>query len=317
MSNWLCQIASGHIMAVQSGCRFLLDYGPTVKVTQAIQPQKDLDWRVPADYDCDADPTCLFAEDTYTDNSKPMQQVQLLSGQSHLAPIPGFRIAYKSRIDPTISNYLLLNQTLPGLILQTAFACSLGSLLDIRGDNIERSFHQPNLSKLLAHLRSSKSRVLTLYIRTGQTDENIGLDQHRLAAEPIVECALQLEESHKSHTWLVISDSQYVKTWVTASYTQQGKRQIITTQSHGKQTKPTTNPSTTDFVEAFLDWYLLGESDLVIGSGPSFGDTGALRTARPFYRVVKDSNGTCQQVDAFPTGSIGSLNFFLGHLHKR
>ena len=50
-------------------------------------------------------------------------------------------------------------------------------------------------------------------------------------------------------------------------------------------TRTQRDPSTADLAEAVIDWYLVGESDLVVtdSGSPSFGGTAALRTARPLY----------------------------------
>ena len=107
---------------------------------------------------------------------------------------------------------------------------------------------------------------------------------------------------------MVVSDSKDVKQGIMDNYSgqdiylkntsasrEQGtllqvvKREILTTASRGIHTRTLRSPSTTEFAEAMIDWYLIGESDLVIGSGPSFGATGALRTARPYYDLSRCS----------------------------
>lgn len=54
--------------------------------------------------------------------------------------------------------------------------------------------------------------------------------------------------------------------------------------SGGAQTKQERGPSTADFAEGFIDWFLLGESDFVVaGGGMSFGDTAVQRSSRQLY----------------------------------
>jgi hypothetical protein len=63
-------------------------------------------------------------------------------------------------------------------------------------------------------------------------------------------------------------------------------REVLTTTARGVHTRASRDPSTADFAEAMMDWYLVGESDLMITSNPKvciFGMTAALRTAMPVY----------------------------------
>jgi cytochrome c556 len=45
----------------------------------------------------------------------------------------------------------------------------------------------------------------------------------------------------------------------------------------------------TEVAEALIDWYLTGESDLVVtdNSAPRFGDTAATPTVWPYYKKFK------------------------------
>ena len=60
------------------------------------------------------------------------------------------------------------------------------------------------------------------------------------------------------------------------------------------------DPSLADFAEAIIDWYLIGEADLVImdQNSVSFGGTAALRTARTVFDASRThpwSKGKCQK----------------------
>uniref|UniRef100_A0A7S4JS04 Uncharacterized protein n=1 Tax=Odontella aurita TaxID=265563 RepID=A0A7S4JS04_9STRA len=64
------------------------------------------------------------------------------------------------------------------------------------------------------------------------------------------------------------------------------RREVYATSTRGKHTRNAKkNPSDEDFAEAALDWYLLGETDLIVGGGTrfTFDKTAALRTSRPYY----------------------------------
>jgi hypothetical protein len=71
---------------------------------------------------------------------------------------------------------------------------------------------------------------------------------------------------------MLVTDSPFVKTWVTNSYSCSSSvpsRTILVTQSRVAHTKG--SPSMTDVAEGFLDWYLIGESNVVVSDhyGPS------------------------------------------------
>lgn len=136
----------------------------------------------------------------------------------------------------------------------------------------------------------------------------------RYKAKGIIVCALHVEQQHLAEmtyarvVWMVITDSQYLKQWITESYDSTRnntslagvpRRQVVTTHSRGAHSRATRGPSTADFAEALIDWYLIGESDLVITdtNSPFFAGTPALRTTRPYYRVpLKGEPATCSAV---------------------
>ena len=93
--------------------------------------------------------------------------------------------------------------------------------------------------------------------------------------------------------WMLVTNAPLVKSWVTESYsnitnttsTPFSSRTILVTQSRDALTKG--SPSTADVAEGFLDWDLIGESDVVVSDdrGPSFGITASFRTGQPHYKV--------------------------------
>lgn len=145
----------------------------------------------------------------------------------------------------------------------------------------------------------------------------------RQRAEEYLNCALSLEvqnllrlyiesTSKKSISrvaWMLVTDSPDLKQSIHESFdgkdanaripSDQQKwplqvisRTIVFTDSHGTHTRAKGNPSTVDFAEALVDWYVLGESDVVIANHASFsfGATAAIRTARPLY-----ASSTCSK----------------------
>lgn len=142
---------------------------------------------------------------------------------------------------------------------------------------------------------------MALYIRTHNADRMSHKERHAQAEEgestyrdramDILDCALQLEKQQDNATrtvWLVVTDSPKLKQWISKEYSS-NRRDIVTTPSRGVHSRPSQTPSIQDIGEALVDWYLLGESDIVITDkeSPTFGGTAALRTARPLYSADK------------------------------
>jgi len=132
---------------------------------------------------------------------------------------------------------------------------------------------------------------------------------------PCLECALSVEKKYLSEgskagvtysrvVWMLVTDAPDLKQWICGLYSSQDAsvgivadkdhhrsatevtpREILTTTATGVQTRTGRNPSTEDFAQAFIDWYLIGESDVVVSSSHrhSFGITASLRTARPLF----------------------------------
>lgn len=212
---------------------------------------------------------------------------------------------------------------LPSFQPENGMACSLGSLFRLSPAAAQI---QPDLfTKILPALHDKDALVMSLYICTGQADRSATKERttnatnpfqeeenYRGLAQEVLNCALGLEEQmviensmYTRVVWMLVSDSQDLKRWITETYTTTSSsnndnkslpRQVITTTSRGAHTRTGRKPSTADFAKGVLDWYLIGKSDLVIkdGKSPSFGGTAALRTARPVYDA--SSKGKCTTI---------------------
>jgi len=234
--------------------------------------------------------------------------------------VPYYRYAYQRSLIPYPGYYKELKETLPGFRLGTGMACSLGALFDLELTTVGQ-FMPDLFTRILPTVRDEMALVIALYLRTGFTDSaamaeksgRVALEARRRVHKyksvlASLECALKLEQtflreaggfSYSRIVWMLVTDSFYTKQWIPESYgskfmnqtvslhnrTNTIAREIVTTTSRGVQTRPARNPSTADFAEAFIDWYLIGESDVVVTNSyrSSFGSTAALRTARPFY----------------------------------
>jgi len=163
---------------------------------------------------------------------------------------------------------------------------------------------------LLPTLRDPEALVLSVNVRTGFTDHVernetaalINMRQYEASAEVSVKCALELEQDFLEGqrggfpfsriVWMPITDSTHVKRYVVKRYdakdVSDGKamwRTVLTTRTQGRHSKPSRNPSTADFAETMIDWYLHGESDVVVTNSPyaTFTTTAAMQTSGPVY----------------------------------
>lgn len=293
-------------MAKQTGCSLRIGYAQGVNLSDFILPTGMMNWTIPPNATCEEVDNCHRAQYAYTRGGGP----DFRSFRPLLAGIPPFRTPYLPML-PTHEPGL--KRTLGSrFAMETAMACATGVLFQL---SPSISQYQPNLfSTILPTLRDPTNFVISLYIRTGHTEalqipERI--EQYRGMAERIVQCALYLEQQeHQQHdggssmnnssnnsrsvpnkvVWMLVTDSPFVKTWVMQTYsnsTSNSPRTVLVTQSRGAHTKG--SPSTADVAEGFLDWYLIGESNVVVSDhyGPSFGNTASFRTGRPHYKVPK------------------------------
>ena len=236
--------------------------------------------------------------------------------------VPFYRYAYRHTSIEYTKMFQELEEKFVGFTLETGMACSLGILFDLTARASQ--FESDLFTQILPTLRDERNLVVAIYIRSGQTDkafraEKEGTDaeekteQYQRLAMPCLDCAVKVEAKYLSQAgssssyyskvvWMLVSDSTYLKKWISDSYRlppRKGERkithieipkvsiprEIVTTKARGVQTRTSRNPSTADFAEALIDWYLIGESDVVVTNSRqhSYGGTAALRTARPFY----------------------------------
>lgn len=318
ISNWISQVVLGHIVAQQAGCKFLLDYGPGIAVEEVVTPFAT-DWRVPPGFACDAPPCFVANHFSKPEDLVPIQEAAGM--ENKMALVPTYRHAYSldTKFFDKMGRYHDIQRVLPAFGLKNGMGCSLGSLFRLAPTATK---YQPDLfDRILPLLQAKDSLVLSLYFRTGQTEKPPGSKEglnlgYKNRAEAIMACAINQEKrllQERPNTarivWMVVTDSQYIKKMVPENYdgtnvTMCGgaseicQRQVISTKSRGAHTKTVRGPSTPDFAEAFIDWYLIGESDIVVTDdvAPSFGDTAAFRTTRPYYKIYRrPGQNTCAE----------------------
>jgi hypothetical protein len=309
--------------------------------TNLYSDNPSINWTVPSGYDCNADPLCFVAKTGYNHRGDSLKMIENALGTGTLPDIPSYRFGYAMSKSFWLyaKKFLDLERALSGYTVETGMACALGSVLELAPS---ASQYEPELfSRILPTLHSKDALVMSLYIRTGQTDTNTYQEEkgggkiapenatyHRQKAKKILKCALHLEKEQLSDrvysrvVWMVVTDSQYLKLWITESYDTRYantttsdsttvRREIVTTQSRGVHTRSRRGPSTADFAEAMIDWYLIGESDLVVNddSSVSFGGTATLRTARPLYKPpYYDNSYVCSRAILVHTSDNASMS---------
>eukprot|EP00550_Attheya_septentrionalis_P001163 CAMPEP_0198282916 /NCGR_PEP_ID=MMETSP1449-20131203/2627_1 /TAXON_ID=420275 /ORGANISM="Attheya septentrionalis, Strain CCMP2084" /LENGTH=468 /DNA_ID=CAMNT_0043979335 /DNA_START=151 /DNA_END=1554 /DNA_ORIENTATION=- len=330
LAEWVELLAIGYIEATLKNCHFTLSYGPNVDVSQILIPvSSHWNWTLPIpqkNFTCHSSRKCWYAKrqpsNILNRNNTHMRKAMDQEGFVH---IPSYRHPFVYQIYK--SEFKELMQRLPGFDLATGFACAMGALFQLAQPRASQ--FQPDLfSYILPTLRNTNENlVLTLYVRTGRTDRMASAELKGTAmtydvkkpnptiSPQFIDCVQQIEtkllqeanttannnkNAYQRVIWLLISDSVPLKTGAIANYQGQEAahggipRSILTTTSRGIHTRGARNPSTADFAEGVLDWYLMGESDAVItiNLSHSFGTTAAIRTATPLYSCHKQSQST-------------------------
>lgn len=315
ISLWLSLIAQAHQIAQQANCNLVFDYGENMNLSSVLIPNSSWNWTVPQDFECRQEHSCFQWHPPY--NYKRIRLEQIVEQlNTSIAYVPLYRHAYSfsdhsKHLQLFKDDFEGMERNVPGFQPETGMACSLSELFRL---SPSASQFEPTLfTKILPAMHRHDALVISLYIRTGQADVSANRemehDPHAFVenksylnqTQDILSCALQLENEY--HTvfskviWIVVTDSLKLKQWIAQSYTTD-KRKVLTTTSRGAHTKVTRDPSLVDFAEAMVDWYLIGEADVVIMDhmSVSFGGTAAMRTARTVYDAsTTQSKSGCQK----------------------
>jgi len=318
IADWASQITRAYMQARQAGCKLVFDYGLDVDISQVLVPYTDHaihNWTVPSEVKCNdiCQNSISFKFGDWA--GKKFQRV------------PYFRHVFTFSHDYLYpGDYAYMSQALPGFDMATGMACALGNLFQL--SPVADQFEPNLYTKLLPALQDEDALVLALYMRTNRADvmavnekknESVAPEQagkYNSTVESFAKMAHCLEEQYLTGLaeagvditrvyWIALSDSPEAKKTVIEGYS--GKdaneripeesrkyksrvipREVLATGARGIHVRAERNPSTLEFAEAFLDWYLIGESDAVItDQTSSFGPTGAMRTNRPIYRGPK------------------------------
>ena len=334
IAAWTAQVVTGHLRVAQTSCRLLIDYGKYhVDVSSVVRPYPGLEdraegqrynWTTPLQFQCDLRDGCYDIGRSVESDLARVPSYRY----AYLELLPKYRLRAEDyaelrnrlngfqheigfacslgklfHLSPTADQYepRLYTDILPALRDEKALVVAL--------------YIRTGFTDRQAIKDEKKEGPASDTMKTGATNS---------ATRRNVKCALALEKEFLSHesnalqgsgevamakrvVWMVVSDSTAAKDWIKAIYgnktvefirsdgaMQPIKRKIMFTGSRGAHTKPRHDPSTADFADAFIDWYLIAESDVVVTTGGlySFGITAGLRTSRPIYGA-KESNATC------------------------
>lgn len=312
ISLWVSLIAQAHQLAQQAHCNLVFDYGKDINVSSILTPTSAWNWIVPEGFDCQQQSSCYLWK---SPSRLPRVSVETIAREQNksVASVPLYRYAYNlrsSHLRVHRDDFAGIQSNIPSFgEPSVGYACSLTSLFRLSPDS---SQYVPNLfTKLLPAMHNADSLVLSLYIRTKQADKSVEKEKEKHAnpfveesdyrdlAKDIIKCALHQEQVYLRNStlsnvvWMVVTDSKDLKQWIADTYSNE-TRQVLITDSRGAHSRPDHGVSPANFGEAMIDWYLIGEADIVVmdRTSVSFGSTAALRTARPVYDASK---GKCQR----------------------
>mmetsp|Transcript_46481 Transcript_46481/g.140815 ORF Transcript_46481/g.140815 Transcript_46481/m.140815 type:complete len:495 (-) Transcript_46481:142-1626(-) len=213
-----------------------------------------------------------------------------------------------------------LQEALPGYRLESGMACIFANLFRPAPTAVE--FEPRLFTEILPAMHDPESLVISIYLRTGWADDAAKYEEeirknkknsteeepterdYRKGMISIMKCAMNVEDHFKEKiqsgdmppysrvVWIILTDSPSLKKWAFEPDTSRklGKsryhdvnRTLLVTSSRGVHTRTRRSPSTTDFAEALLDWYLIGEADAVVLNRLTFGYTAALRSSRDVF----------------------------------
>ena len=385
----MSELTSGFLYHVQTDyrCRFYVEHTDGIDLTNLLSPvpRDDVgrpdddyvtDWRPPPNFNCTVESHCVRVNAYWKSRAEIDRAMEVLGIAKHdaavaVVPVPEFRHIWSSTDKPYASLIANMGGTFR---TKNALACAFSQLFRLAP---RLTHYRSNLfSELLPSVRDPKTLVISLYIRTGRTDQvakeeakqrgwgagrefglqvevrdkkgthKLGPDHRRLSdrkstgsigplAEAVVKCALEAEQKmvilnndnapssrYQRIVWSVVGDDPSIidaisNLWNGTAFTQRiddlgGRsnsnqsgdaanklsRLVLTTSSTGTHVRPRRRPTTSDFADALIDWYVLGESDAMatVTRQFSFGETAQLRNGarvQGIYAPLSQNSDEC------------------------
>ena len=167
MAQWISSTVTNYIDSRVRKCKLLVDYGSNVNLSQVLVPH--FEWLAPKDFQCQKEKSC--------------ERGAAMSIAGRTPNIPFYRAVYSDISTSQLKRkqYRDLEQTLSGFHVENGMSCSLAALFDLAPS---ASQYEPELfTKLLPILRDPTALVMTVYIRTGLTDQMVREERNASAAE--------------------------------------------------------------------------------------------------------------------------------------
>lgn len=318
VADWASQITRGFMQARQAGCKVIFDYGVDVDISQVLEPfpsvHSVLNWTVPHEVKCNEH--C---------QRSVSYRVGDWSGRPNPKLVPYYRHFFTFTHDWYYrGDFPHMPQVFPGFDIETGMACALGNLFHLSPKAAQ--FEPSLFTTLLPSLQDPDALVIALYMRTNRADvmavnelknESVKEEvrgKYNSTAESFGEMAKCLEEQYltgllepgidiQKVVWIVLSDSPEAKRTVVEAFTNQDAngaipvekqqfknrvipRTVLMTGARGIHVRSFRKPSTDEFAEAFLDWFLIGEVTSLL----------------PINRLRLVRRLPCAQIDPFIVG---------------
>jgi len=262
ISQWNSEVVMSYMLARMAHCRLYIDYGPDVDIHSVLVPAVDFvsqddtlsplidDWRVPDGFVCRKEEKCITErfEANFPPDSMFNKPPDMLTGPDvAIGPIPRYRLAmryetgqlWRDGFEQTVS-------LLPGFLLETGMACSLGRLFELSPE-VARYEDDGLFTEILPMLRNNP--VVAVYIRA-DSEETEGTGNNSNQGDIVdasVRTALELERKYLAgelmlggygnsrfkpmprddismFVWLVISDDESVKERIVRKHDEQSIR---------------------------------------------------------------------------------------------
>lgn len=319
VSMWAYLIAKAYIMAKRDGCKVIFDYGKGIDITKVLTPFKGdqfHDWRVPPGFECEQESCSIAGKPEFGNGIVPhyrfaynVKSSRIKQGQfSELEQaLDGFQVETGMacslgpmfQLAPTASNFepQLFTRILPTLRDPETLAINLYIRSHFTDDRLKNASVEENMENYRDMTEEYVKCALSL--EKEHLSNTSGVEFSQVAWMVVSDCKFTPKNMNafsingRLKSFLLLCAAQVIKHYIADLY--DGKeansknravlrRRVLTTESRGIHTKPNIQPTTSDFAEAFIDWYLIGESDMaIVPHSSTFGFTGGLRTARPIY----------------------------------
>jgi len=183
LAAWASSIVQGHLISRSTGCRFMFDYGPGVKIDTLITPpaiqsintndwsSQVSNWVMPPNFQCERS-KCMELKVETVHIKRLTHTLRYRYDKSPTFDVPPYRYSYNGltgHLGFNATQFDVLQSYLPGWDVRLGAACSMQMLFQPSKDIAE---YEPSFFRnILPRLRDEKTLVLSLYVRVGFADK--------------------------------------------------------------------------------------------------------------------------------------------------